>query len=146
MPQIIYLSIPTSEVANGSCGSAAVHPWVLLWVILFLENYNVSYSCGTWTNNGFINSFLFSLFFVAPAQAQIIHAGQACVVKEDNISERVYTIREGDILVLQCLVTGHPRPQVTYLSLLPCTVLLPFTCYFTRYQASRPLSVSTDVI
>ncbi|KAF7253481.1 MAM domain-containing glycosylphosphatidylinositol anchor protein 1 [Varanus komodoensis] len=51
---------------------------------------------------------------LAPAQAQIIHAGQACVVKEDNISERVYTIREGDILVLQCLVTGHPRPQVRW--------------------------------
>nr|XP_033795427.1 MAM domain-containing glycosylphosphatidylinositol anchor protein 1 isoform X2 [Geotrypetes seraphini] len=50
----------------------------------------------------------------APAQAQIIHAGQACVVKEDNISERVYTIREGDVLVLQCLVTGHPRPQVRW--------------------------------
>ncbi|KAE8600239.1 hypothetical protein XENTR_v10013144 [Xenopus tropicalis] len=50
----------------------------------------------------------------APPQAQIIHAGQACVVKEDNISERVYTIREGDILVLQCLVTGHPRPQVRW--------------------------------
>ncbi|KAB0403942.1 hypothetical protein E2I00_002544, partial [Balaenoptera physalus] len=48
-----------------------------------------------------------------PAQAQIVHAGQACVVKEDNISERVYTIREGDTLVLQCLVTGHPRPQET---------------------------------
>lgn len=35
------------------------------------------------------------------------------MVKEDNISERVYTIREGDTLVLQCLVTGHPRPQVS---------------------------------
>ncbi|KAG3289382.1 MAM domain-containing glycosylphosphatidylinositol anchor protein 1 isoform X3 [Ictidomys tridecemlineatus] len=50
----------------------------------------------------------------APAQAQIVHAGQACVVKEDNVSERVYTIREGDTLVLQCLVTGHPRPQVRW--------------------------------
>lgn len=34
-------------------------------------------------------------------------------MKEDNISERVYTIREGDTLMLQCLVTGHPRPQVS---------------------------------
>ncbi|VTJ61482.1 Hypothetical predicted protein [Marmota monax] len=50
----------------------------------------------------------------SPAQAQIVHAGQACVVKEDNVSERVYTIREGDTLVLQCLVTGHPRPQVRW--------------------------------
>ncbi|XP_075060547.1 MAM domain-containing glycosylphosphatidylinositol anchor protein 1 isoform X2 [Mixophyes fleayi] len=50
----------------------------------------------------------------APAQAQIIHAGQACVVKEDNMSERVYTIREGGTLVLECLVNGHPRPQVRW--------------------------------
>ncbi|XP_030628082.1 MAM domain-containing glycosylphosphatidylinositol anchor protein 1 [Chanos chanos] len=50
----------------------------------------------------------------APANAQIVHAGQACVVKEDNISERVYTIRENDTLVLQCLVKGHPRPQVRW--------------------------------
>ncbi|KAK3553911.1 hypothetical protein QTP70_015303, partial [Hemibagrus guttatus] len=55
-----------------------------------------------------------SLFFSlsAPANAQIVHSGQACVVKEDNISERIYTIREGDTLVLQCLVKGHPRPQL----------------------------------
>ncbi|KAF5901426.1 MAM domain-containing glycosylphosphatidylinositol anchor protein 1-like, partial [Clarias magur] len=51
---------------------------------------------------------------VAPANAQIVHSGQACVVKEDNISERIYTIREGDTLVLQCLVKGHPRPQVRW--------------------------------
>nr|XP_006006576.1 PREDICTED: MAM domain-containing glycosylphosphatidylinositol anchor protein 1 [Latimeria chalumnae] len=51
----------------------------------------------------------------APAHAQITHLGQACVaVKEDNIIERVYTIREGDTLVLQCLVKGHPRPQVRW--------------------------------
>jgi hypothetical protein len=55
-----------------------------------------------------------SVLSEAPAQAQIVHAGQACVVKEDNISERVYTIRESDTLVLQCLVTGHPRPQVRW--------------------------------
>ncbi|KAM9316897.1 MAM domain-containing glycosylphosphatidylinositol anchor protein 1 [Gastrophryne carolinensis] len=30
------------------------------------------------------------------------------------MSERVYTIREGDTLVLQCLVSGHPRPQVRW--------------------------------
>ncbi|XP_029622701.1 MAM domain-containing glycosylphosphatidylinositol anchor protein 1 [Salmo trutta] len=50
----------------------------------------------------------------APANAQISHAGQACVVKEDNISERIYTIREGDRLELQCLVKGHPQPQVRW--------------------------------
>ncbi|KAL0969882.1 hypothetical protein UPYG_G00233800 [Umbra pygmaea] len=49
-----------------------------------------------------------------PANAQIAHSGQACVVKEDNISERIYTIREGDRLELQCLVKGHPRPQVRW--------------------------------
>ncbi|KAJ7991264.1 hypothetical protein DPEC_G00295520 [Dallia pectoralis] len=52
--------------------------------------------------------------FRAPANAQIAHSGQACVVKEDNISERIYTIREGDRLELQCLVKGHPRPQVRW--------------------------------
>ncbi|OXB57708.1 hypothetical protein ASZ78_007605 [Callipepla squamata] len=61
-----------------------------------------------------VSFFTSSFLSAAPAQAQIIHAGQACVVKEDNISERVYTIREGDTLVLQCLVTGHPRPQVRW--------------------------------
>ncbi|XP_060704054.1 MAM domain-containing glycosylphosphatidylinositol anchor protein 1-like [Hemiscyllium ocellatum] len=50
----------------------------------------------------------------APANARIVHAGQACVVKDDHISERVYTIREGGTLVLVCLVTGHPRPQVKW--------------------------------
>ncbi|XP_040207739.1 MAM domain-containing glycosylphosphatidylinositol anchor protein 1 isoform X3 [Rana temporaria] len=50
----------------------------------------------------------------AAAQAQIIHGSQACVDNNDNVSERVYTIREGDTLVLQCLVNGHPRPQVRW--------------------------------
>ncbi|XP_051780673.1 MAM domain-containing glycosylphosphatidylinositol anchor protein 1 [Erpetoichthys calabaricus] len=50
----------------------------------------------------------------APANAQIAHSGQACVVKDDNISERVYTIREGDTMMLQCLVKGHPRPVVRW--------------------------------
>ncbi|XP_059839057.1 MAM domain-containing glycosylphosphatidylinositol anchor protein 1-like isoform X2 [Hypanus sabinus] len=50
----------------------------------------------------------------APANARIVHSGQACVVKDDNLSERVYTIREGSTLVLVCLVTGHPRPQVRW--------------------------------
>ncbi len=49
----------------------------------------------------------------APANAQIVHSGAACNVKDDNISERIYTIKEGDTLVLQCLVKGHPRPQVS---------------------------------
>ncbi|KAK5624217.1 MAM domain-containing glycosylphosphatidylinositol anchor protein 1 [Crenichthys baileyi] len=47
----------------------------------------------------------------APANAQIVHSGAACNVKDDNISERIYTIKEGDTLVLQCIVKGHPRPQ-----------------------------------
>lgn len=49
----------------------------------------------------------------APANAQIVHSGAACNVKDDNISERIYTIKEGDTLVLQCIVKGHPRPQVS---------------------------------
>nr|XP_023648898.1 MAM domain-containing glycosylphosphatidylinositol anchor protein 1 isoform X2 [Paramormyrops kingsleyae] len=50
----------------------------------------------------------------APSNAQIVHSGQACLVKEDNINDRIYTIREGDTLVLQCLVKGHPKPQVRW--------------------------------
>lgn len=49
----------------------------------------------------------------APANAQIVHSGAACNVNDDNISERIYTIKEGDTLVLQCIVKGHPRPQVS---------------------------------
>lgn len=49
----------------------------------------------------------------APANAQIVHSGAACNVNDDNVSERIYTIKEGDTLVLQCIVKGHPRPQVS---------------------------------
>ncbi|CAF92760.1 unnamed protein product, partial [Tetraodon nigroviridis] len=49
----------------------------------------------------------------APANAQIVHSGAACNVNDDNIRERIYTIKEGDTLVLQCIVKGHPRPQVS---------------------------------
>uniref|UniRef100_A0A8D3A062 MAM domain-containing glycosylphosphatidylinositol anchor protein 1 n=1 Tax=Scophthalmus maximus TaxID=52904 RepID=A0A8D3A062_SCOMX len=51
---------------------------------------------------------------LSPANAQIVHSGAACNVKDDNISERIYTIKEGDTLVLQCIVKGHPRPQVRW--------------------------------
>lgn len=87
------------------------------------------------------------LISVAPAQAQIIHAGQACVVKEDNISERVYTIREGDTLVLQCVVTGHPRPQVNvYYFTAAISVYPAFTFYVLFGQMPGvPLSVGKDV-
>ncbi|XP_062248978.1 MAM domain-containing glycosylphosphatidylinositol anchor protein 1-like [Platichthys flesus] len=50
----------------------------------------------------------------APANAQIVHSGAACNVKDDNISERIYTIKENDTLVLQCLVKGHPRPEIRW--------------------------------
>ncbi|MFT7813414.1 MAM domain-containing glycosylphosphatidylinositol anchor protein 1 [Arapaima gigas] len=70
----------------------------LLWILLFSVIHPYARGQGVY----------------APANAQIVHSGQACVVKEDNISERIYTIREGDTLVLQCLVKGHPRPQVRW--------------------------------
>lgn len=98
----------------------------------------------------------------APAQAQIIHAGQACVVKEDNISERVYTIREGDTLVLQCLVTGHPRPQVSFQSCLSSVLPMALLCSLhvkencgqwgaqlspmCWSQAGKPFSASTSLL
>ncbi|XP_054882637.1 MAM domain-containing glycosylphosphatidylinositol anchor protein 2-like isoform X3 [Poeciliopsis prolifica] len=50
----------------------------------------------------------------APPTVRIVHAGQACNVKEEQHSERVYVIREGETLELQCLVTGHPRPQMRW--------------------------------
>uniref|UniRef100_A0A668AYD9 MAM domain containing glycosylphosphatidylinositol anchor 1 n=1 Tax=Myripristis murdjan TaxID=586833 RepID=A0A668AYD9_9TELE len=58
--------------------------------------------------------FLSLCVCLSPANAQIVHSGAACNVKEDNISERIYTIKEGDTLVLQCIVKGHPRPQVRW--------------------------------
>uniref|UniRef100_A0AAX7UYF9 MAM domain containing glycosylphosphatidylinositol anchor 2a n=1 Tax=Astatotilapia calliptera TaxID=8154 RepID=A0AAX7UYF9_ASTCA len=48
------------------------------------------------------------------AQMRIVHSGQACNVEEERYSERVYTIKEGETLELQCLVTGHPRPQIRW--------------------------------
>lgn len=53
------------------------------------------------------------LWSAAPPTVRIVHSGQTCNVEEERYSERVYTIREGETLELQCLVTGHPRPQVT---------------------------------
>uniref|UniRef100_A0A665U9V3 MAM domain-containing glycosylphosphatidylinositol anchor protein 2-like n=1 Tax=Echeneis naucrates TaxID=173247 RepID=A0A665U9V3_ECHNA len=50
----------------------------------------------------------------APPTVRIVHSGQACNVEEERYSERVSTIREGDTLELQCLVTGHPHPQIRW--------------------------------
>ncbi|XP_026196154.1 MAM domain-containing glycosylphosphatidylinositol anchor protein 2 isoform X2 [Anabas testudineus] len=50
----------------------------------------------------------------APPTAQIVPSGQGCNVEEDRYTERVHTIREGDTLELQCLFTGHPRPQIRW--------------------------------
>lgn len=52
-------------------------------------------------------------FLTAPPTVRIIHSGLACNIEEERYSERVYTIREGETLELTCLVTGHPRPQVS---------------------------------
>ncbi|KAM4602816.1 MAM domain-containing glycosylphosphatidylinositol anchor protein 1 [Polymixia lowei] len=70
----------------------------LLWILLFSIVHPYARGQGVY----------------APANAQIVHSGAACNVKEDNISERIYTIKEGDTLVLQCIVKGHPRPQVRW--------------------------------
>ncbi|KAM6973718.1 MAM domain-containing glycosylphosphatidylinositol anchor protein 2 [Aplochiton taeniatus] len=50
----------------------------------------------------------------APPTVRIVHSGKACNVEEERYTERVYTIREGETLELQCLVTGHPRPQIRW--------------------------------
>lgn len=61
----------------------------------------------------------FTYFFIslpdstAPPTVRIVHSGLACNIEEERYSERVYTIREGETLELTCLVTGHPRPQVS---------------------------------
>ncbi|XP_008309098.2 MAM domain-containing glycosylphosphatidylinositol anchor protein 1-like [Cynoglossus semilaevis] len=70
----------------------------LFWILLFSSVCPLTWSQGVY----------------APASAQIVHSGAACNVKDDNISERIYTIKEGDTLVLHCLVKGHPRPQVRW--------------------------------
>ncbi|XP_037345321.2 MAM domain-containing glycosylphosphatidylinositol anchor protein 1 isoform X1 [Pungitius pungitius] len=70
----------------------------LFWILLFSSVYPLTGGQGVY----------------APANAQIVHSGEACNVKDDNISERIYTIKEGDTLVLQCIVKGHPRPQVRW--------------------------------
>lgn len=54
-----------------------------------------------------------SLGLAAPPTVRIVHSGLACNIEEERYSERVYTIREGETLELTCLVTGHPRPQVS---------------------------------
>lgn len=48
----------------------------------------------------------------APPTVRILHPRQPCNLQEERYAERVFTIREGATLELQCLVTGHPRPQV----------------------------------
>ncbi|XP_032417108.1 MAM domain-containing glycosylphosphatidylinositol anchor protein 1 isoform X1 [Xiphophorus hellerii] len=70
----------------------------LFWIVLFSSVHPLVWGQGVY----------------APANAQIVHSGAACNVKDDNISERIYTIKEGDTLVLQCIVKGHPRPQVRW--------------------------------
>lgn len=57
-------------------------------------------------------AFLSRVSPTAPPAVRIVHSGQGCNVEEERYSERVFTIREGGTLELQCLVTGHPRPQV----------------------------------
>lgn len=90
-------------------------------------------------------------WLAAPANAQIVHSGAACNVKDDNISERIYTIKEGDALVLQCIVKGHPRPQVSSQTACWCTVicmLMPILLTFSEWagrvwdNCSRTLGVS----
>lgn len=70
-----------------------------------------------------------SALSLAPPTVRIVHSGHACNVEEERYTERVYTIREGETLELTCLVTGHPRPQVSHL-------YLPTTSYSAVRAAS----------
>uniref|UniRef100_A0A8D3DT58 MAM domain containing glycosylphosphatidylinositol anchor 2a n=1 Tax=Scophthalmus maximus TaxID=52904 RepID=A0A8D3DT58_SCOMX len=62
----------------------------------------------------FFSWLLMKTLTFSPPTVRIVHSGQACNVEEERYSERVYTIREGETLELQCLVTGHPRPQIRW--------------------------------
>lgn len=72
----------------------------------------------------------------APPSVRIVHSGQACNVEEERYSERVFTIREGGTLELQCLVTGHPRPQVPVLWEFweLCCILFLLYLWFDRFM------------
>ncbi|TWW67387.1 MAM domain-containing glycosylphosphatidylinositol anchor protein 1, partial [Takifugu flavidus] len=77
----------------------------------------------------------------APANAQIVHSGAACNVNDDNISERIYTIKEGYTLVLQCIVKGHPRPQYQ-----PQLVLDQQVEQHTCIEAAKTVVVVVEVV
>lgn len=68
-----------------------------------------------WTRFIWVFTYLVSFLpdSAAPPTVRIVHSGLACNIEEERYSERVYTIREGETLELTCLVTGHPRPQVS---------------------------------
>lgn len=77
--------------------------------------------------NKYVELVVSVLLSTAPPTVRIVHSGQACNVEEERYSERVYTIREGETLELQCLVTGHPRPQVTTHTSSPLTLQSTYT-------------------
>lgn len=83
---------------------------------LVKSNKNCFYNEDDLWEDGILIFYVSCLSFLnstAPPTVRIVHSGLACNIEEERYSERVYTIREGETLELTCLVTGHPRPQVS---------------------------------
>ena len=92
MFKVLRLMDLTELKSNKNC---RLQPWWFSgWQFIYLFTYLLSDS-------------------TAPPTVRIVHSGLACNIEEERYSERVYTIREGETLELTCLVTGHPRPQVS---------------------------------
>ena len=92
MVKVLRLMDVTELKSNKNCH---LQPWWFIgWQFIYLFTYFLSDS-------------------TAPPTVRIVHSGLACNIEEERYSERVYTIREGETLELTCLVTGHPRPQVS---------------------------------
>lgn len=88
----------------------------LMDLTMVKSNKNCSYNEDDSREDSLLTFFLYLVFLpdsTAPPTVRIVHSGLACNIEEERYSERVYTIREGETLELTCLVTGHPRPQVS---------------------------------
>ena len=106
MVSVCYCRSPQHQYAN--CVSMSPHPQNINFV-----SRSTLCSLSVFLRPQNVRTLTVWLCPAAPPTVRIVHSGHACNVEEEGYAERVYTIREGDTLELQCLVTGHPHPQVT---------------------------------